>query len=124
MTLKDTSQRMLSLSARMVIYVVFTIGIIVCAKNAYTFGKDLFSGGGKDKAPGHDYVLSVVQGESEYDIAKDAADLGIVKNARMFFLQMKMYMGKDDKIAPGNYTLNSSKTGEELVEILITPQEQ
>ncbi len=124
MTLKTTSQNMVKISIRIAVCVIVMLGIFLCAKNAYTFGRDLFAGGGHDRAPGHDLILTVSEGESEYDIAKDAADIGIVKSALAFYLQIKLYTGEDEKIVPGDYRLNSSKTGEELVEILTTPPEE
>ncbi|MBQ3665871.1 MAG: hypothetical protein II919_07175 [Lachnospiraceae bacterium] len=121
MTLKTTSKSMVKISIRIAVCVVVMLGIFLCAKNAYIFGRDLFAGGGYEKAPGHDLILTVTEGESEYEIAKEAADIGIVKSALTFYIQIKLYTGENEKIIPGDYRLNSSKTGEELVEILTTP---
>ena len=123
MTLKKTSQSMMRLSVKIAIYVIFIGGLLLAARGSYQFGREIFSDKGKDKTPGTDVTVTVKAGESQLALAKDLAGKGVVKNAYVFFIQLKLYKPdrKGAKIAPGEYVLNSSKSGEELAESLYTP---
>ena len=93
------------------------------ARGGYQFGKGIFSDKGFDKAPGIDVTVTIHAGDDEMDIAKNLVDKGVVGNAYIFFIQLKLYKPdvKGAKIEPGDYTLNSSKSGEELVDALYNP---
>ncbi len=124
MTLKNTSQRMFKLSIKVAIYVVAAIMIVIVARSAYDFGMALFSDKGMDSAPGQDIGITITKGESHQAIAKDLQESGVVKNSTVFYLQLKLYLGDGEKVYPGEYTLNSSMSGEELVKILKTKPEE
>ena len=124
MTLKNTSEKMLKTSINIAVLVLAIAGVIIVARTGYSFGKQLFSAKGADKEPGREVGITVSSGDSQYDIAKNLAEEGVVKNALVFYIQIKLYSTKEDKIVPGYYKLNTSKSGEELVEILISPPEQ
>lgn len=121
MTLKKTSESMMKISVKIAVYVVVVIGIVFCARESYSFGKTLFSESGRDKEPGRDITVTVESGDSNYDIAKKLESEGVVDNALAFYIQIRLYSSDKDEIVPGDYSLNSSKSGEELVEILNTP---
>lgn len=123
MTLKKTSEGMMRLSIKIAVYVIFIGGLLFVARESYQFGREIFSDKGKDKTPGIDVTVTVKEGESQMTLAKDLASKGVVKNAYIFFIQLKLYKPdrKGAKIAPGEYVLNSSKSGEELAESLYTP---
>ena len=124
MTLKNTSEKMFRTSIKIAIYVFVILGIIIVAKSSYSFGESIFTGKGKDSAPGKDITITVSKGESLKEIANDAKTSGIVDNSIVFYIQLKLYMSKSDKIKEGQYTLNSSMSGENLVNKLIAGDEQ
>ena len=124
MTLKNTSEKMFRTSIKIAIYVFVILGIIIVAKSSYSFGESIFTGKGKDSAPGKDITITVSKGESLKEIANDAKTSGIVDNSIVFYIQLKLYMSKSDTIKEGQYTLNSSMSGENLVNKLIAGDEQ
>ncbi len=55
------------------------------------------------------------------ELAQMLVDEGVVGDKIVFFVQQFLYIGKEDKILPGQYVVNSSLSGEKIIEILLTP---
>lgn len=117
MSLKKTSRNILNLSIKISIYALMLTLLIVLSTKGYGFGKAVFSEKGYEKAPGIDVSITVDSGESVMSVAQELVDLGVVKSKIVFFVQTKLYQGK---FIPGTYTVNSSASPEDIIEILST----
>jgi UPF0755 protein len=103
-----------------VILLVVYFGVKI-AYTGYDFGYRVFTEGAVDEAPGKDVLIQIREDMSEYEIAQLFEERGLVRNARLFFLQLKLSVYKGN-VVPGVYTLNTSMTPQELM-AAIAPEE-
>jgi UPF0755 protein len=104
-----------------VILLVVYFGVRL-AYTGYDFGYRVFTEGAVDEAPGKDVLIQIREDMSEYEIAQLFEERGLVRNARLFFLQLKLsvYSGK---VVPGVYTVNTSMMPQEIM-AAIAPEEE
>lgn len=122
--LKNTSVGMMKISVSIFVYTMLIVCMILLATTGYEFGKDIFSTKGKQDKPGVDVNITIKQGSGRMDIAKNLWDNGVIENKLVFYVQTILYCDEADGFIPGDYVLNTSQSGEELVEILTTPREK
>lgn len=120
MSLKRTSENMMRVSIKISVYTLLIVCLVLLAGRGYLFGKAIFSDKGYEKSPGTDIVITISEGESKMDVAKKLEDKGVVNDKIVFYVQSILYEGK---FIPGEYTLNSSLSGEDIIEVLSTPVE-
>ncbi len=116
MNLKKISGHFTRSMVKIVIYVVLVLVLVVAGHTAYKYGQRVFSEKGIEDAPGKDIYVTVPQGASDGDVASLLESYGLVDDAFIFKLQLKIYGAKN--IKPGEYTLNTSQSGEEMIHIL------
>jgi UPF0755 protein len=104
-----------------VILLVIYAGVLI-ASVGYDFGYRVFTETAVDEAPGTDALIQIREDMSEYDIAQLLEERGMVRNAKLFFLQMKLSV-YNGKAVPGVYTVNSSMTPQELM-AAISPENE
>lgn len=70
-----------------------------------------------DKEPGRDVVVQVTSDMSESDIGQMLEEKGLIRDGRLFLAQLKLsaYSGK---LLPGIYTLSTSMTGRDMMEVM------
>jgi UPF0755 protein len=104
-----------------VILLVVYFGIQIAAFG-YDFGYRVFTETAVDDAPGTDALIQIKEDMSEYEIAQLLEERGMVRDAKLFFLQLKLsnYSGKE---VPGVYTVNSSMTPQEIMAVISPEQE-
>lgn len=122
--LKNTSMGMMKISVSIFIYTMLIVCMVLLATTGYEFGKDVFSTKGKQSKPGVDVNIRIESGSGRMDIANNLWNNGVVDNKLVFFVQTILYCDESDGFIPGDYVLNTSWSGEELVEILTTPREE
>jgi UPF0755 protein len=105
-----------------VILLVVYFGVRI-ASVGYDFGYRVFTETAVDEAPGKDALIQVKEDMSEYEIAQLLEEHGMVRSAKLFFLQWKLsvYSGKE---VPGVYTVNSSMTPQEIMAVIAPEQEE
>jgi UPF0755 protein len=104
-----------------VILLVVYFGVKI-AYTGYDFGYRVFTEGAVDEAPGKDVLIQIREDMSEYEIAQLLCERGLVRDARLFYLQLKLSVYKG-KVVPGVYTVNTSMTPQELM-AAISPEEE
>ncbi len=115
MSLNKTSKSIVSVSIRISIYVLLLTFLIVFAQRGYKFGVAVFTDKGVDDAPGKDVTVVVNSGDGSMEVARALESQGIIKDARVFFVQTILYSGK---FKPGTYTINTSSSPDDIIEIL------
>lgn len=121
--LKNTSVGMMKVSIKIFIYTMLVITMVFFATTGYDFGKAVFSDEGSQKAPGTDVSVTIEKGFGRMDVAELLYNKGIVENKMVFYVQTLLYCEKESDLIAGVYVINTSMSGEEIVELLITPQE-
>ena len=102
---------------RLVIYVVIIVAIIAIGKSAYKFGYAVFADRRMAEPPGVEVTVTIKPRTSAYKIGKLLQRKGLIKDAKVFFIQEKLsdYKGK---IQPGSYILNTSYDVNKILAIL------
>ncbi len=110
-----------------VLKVVFAIVVIVlvykAAVVAYDYGYRVFQEPPVSESPGMDVVVEVTVGKSPLQIGQILETKGLIKDARLFYIQNLLSRYKD-KLQPGVYTLNTSMTMEEMMGVMAVEKEE
>ncbi len=120
MNLKNTSEKMMRVAIKVSVYTILIACMILIAREGYRFGRAVVSDDGYESSPGTDVTITISGNESKMEVAEKLEEQGIVENKIVFYVQSLLY---EAKYIPGEYTLNSSLSGEDIVEILSTPIE-
>ena len=98
--------------AVLVIFYVYKAAAI-----AYDYGYRIFAEGPVSEEPGFDVDIAITSDKDVRDIGELLETRGLIKDGKLFVLQelLSEYHGK---IKEGAYTLNTSMTVEEMLEIM------
>lgn len=96
----------------LVIFVLFKAGTF-----AYDFGYRIYTEEPVSKEPGQDVVVEIEEGMSATSIGKLLEDKNLIRDDKLFAVQMKI-SSYAKTIRPGIYTLNTSMTSEEMMQIM------
>ena len=103
---------------RWMLYVAAVFILIRCARAAYTFGYNVFDEHGMvSEENGVDVSVIVRETQSVYEVGKMLREKGLIKDARVFQVQEKLYKGENE-IQPGMYVFNTSQNAEKILNIL------
>lgn len=121
MNLKKISENFFSFSIRTVVWVLLIIALVVFASRGFIFGQQVFSSKGMDNEPGRDVTVTINKSDSLMDVANKLVDEGVVEDKWVYYVQSLIYEGK---YIEGEYIINTSKCGEDIVEQLSTKIEK
>ncbi|MGN0415102.1 MAG: endolytic transglycosylase MltG [Agathobacter sp.] len=110
----------IAFTVMVVLLIVF--GTINLCRTGYDYGYRLFTETAVDLAPGEDVLVLVEPGTSGYALARKLEEKGLIRDAKLFYLQLKL-SAYSKSIEPGTYTLNTSMTPKEMM-IAMSPGEQ
>lgn len=97
---------------------VFAIVIVYKgAVMAYDYGYRVFQETPVAEKPGTDVSVEITVGKSALQIGEILEAKGLIRDAKLFYIQNLLSHYKD-KLRAGNYTLNTSMTMEEMMEIM------
>lgn len=101
-----------------ILLLVLVLVLIARAGNAaYDLGYRIFTEPAIEQAPGRDVSVRVYDKMSEMELGSLLEEKGLVKNGILFALQLRL-SSHDNKVKSGKYTLNTSQTAEELIQVL------
>lgn len=90
---------------------------------AYNFAYRVFTEEPVAVAPGRDVTVSITEGKGYWDIAKTLEEKGLVRDAKLAFIQIYTSEYRKD-MKPGAYVLNTSMTAEEMFAIMAAETEE
>lgn len=102
---------------RIAILAVIMLLLSKIGKYAFDFGYRIFTEEPMSSAPGRDVAITIVQGDSLKEICEMLEEKGLVRDAKLTWVQKKVSV-YDGDIEPGFYTLNTSMTADEMFEII------
>jgi UPF0755 protein len=102
----------------LVIIMIYNFGI-----KAYSFGFSVFADQPVAAEPGRDVNVSIDAGLSDYELGQLLEEKGLIRDARLFYVQMKL-MAADDEVNSGRYTLNTSMTAEAMIRTITADAEE
>ncbi len=115
--------RLLKMTIRIFLVVLICGGLLYAAKSAYDIGYRIYTETPVESEPGTDVEIVVGNNLSAYSLGKLLKSHGLIDNAIVFTVQMKLSQYADTVI-PGTYTLNTSQTATEMLAILSTEVEE
>jgi len=107
---------------RLFIVLVLISFIYKLGFSAYDFGYRVFAEEPVTGEPGRDIDVTIPMGSSAMEIGEILENSGLIRDKRLFFLQERLseYHGK---LSPGEYTLNTSQTAQDMMEIMAEEEE-
>ncbi len=84
---------------------------------AYALGYRIFTERAVDREPGRDVTVRIQEGMSAQELGSLLEEKGLVDNGILFAIQLKL-SALEDKLKSGKYTLNTSQTAEEMIQVL------
>jgi len=107
---------------RILIVLVLVSFIYKLGFKAYDFGYRVFAEEAMSPEPGRDIEVTIPMGSSAMDIGEILENSGLIKDKTLFFVQERLseYHGK---LFPGTYTLNTSQTAQDMMEIMAEEEE-
>ncbi len=108
--------------ARLFIVLVLVSLIYKLGFSAYDFGYRVFAEEPITEEPGRNIDVTIPMGSSAMEIGEILENSGLIRDKKLFFLQERLseYHGK---LAPGDYTLNTSQTAQDMMEIMAEEEE-
>ena len=119
--IRKAAGMIISISLQMIVCVIAVILIYDAGNKGFAFGESIFTPDAvSSKANGKDMLGIVEEGSSDLDVAKLLQSKGLIKDYKVFLVQAKLY---EADLRPGTYTLNTSMTSEDMLEILMSEPE-
>ena len=114
--------RFVSISFSVLVILLVLIGFVKVGTYCYDFGYRIFTEEAIDEEPGRDIVIQITDDMSGMDIAKELENKGLIQDARLFYVQLKV-SAYSKKINPGVYTLNTSMQARDMMVEMSKEQE-
>lgn len=114
--------RFVSISFSVLVILLVLIGFVKVGTYCYDFGYRIFTEEAIDEEPGRDVVIQITDDMSGMDIAKELENKGLIQDARLFYVQLKV-SAYSKKINPGVYTLNTSMQARDMMVEMSKEQE-
>lgn len=103
------------LNILMMVLIVFVV--IQLATVAYDIGYRVFTEPAMESEPGRDVMVEVESGMSVWALGTELEEKGLVDNHILFTVQLQL-SSYAKKIKPGLYTLNTSMTAQEMMQVM------
>ena len=112
-----------SVSFSILIVLIVFIGAFKATTFCYDFGYRIFTEQPVDEAPGNEVVVQISKDDSAMDIGEMLEEKGLIRDSELYVAQyyLSAYV---DKLLPGTYTLNTSMTAKEMMNIMSIPVEE
>lgn len=99
------------------IMVLVVIVVLRAGKTAYGMGYRIFMEPAMEEAPGQDVTVEVKKGMSPMELGELLEGKKLVDSGVLFMLQLQV-LDYNDKLKPGTYTLNTSQTAKEMMQVM------
>ena len=104
------------------VVVLIIYGTVRLASVGYEFGYRVFTEPAVSEEPGVDIPVLIKEGMSDKEIAETLEEKGLIRDASLGYLQIKLSAYSGEAI-PGAYTLNTSMVMNEMLVVICTEQE-
>lgn len=109
--------RILSISFSVLIFIVVVYGLYQAGLKAYSYGYRIFTEPAVSSGNGRDRLVNIKNSMDASDVAQLLENKGLIRDKWLFVLQLKL-LEYEDRLVPGHYTLNTSMTAREMMEIM------
>lgn len=109
------SLAVIRISTKAIITVLLIALLVAGSKKGYEFGYSIFHAPAMDAEPGRDRFIILSGKESIYEVGEMLMYAGLIRDAKAFAIQAYCY---EYEVKKGEYTLNSSLSSKELINLL------
>ena len=109
--------RLVSISFTVLLFVIAVYGLYELGLKSYNYGYRIFAEPPMSAGEGKDRLVQVKDSMSEMEIAEMLEEKGLIRDRFLFVLQLKV-SGYSGKLIAGPYTLNTSMTAEEMLQVM------
>jgi len=106
-----------SLVLKVAVIVTAILLVYKGAVTAYDYGYRLFTEPPVSEGTGREVTVSITSGKGAKEVGELLESKGLIRDARLFYFQ-ELFSDYHDKIQPGIYTLDSSMTAEEMLDVI------
>ncbi len=99
------------------IMVLIVIVVLKTGKTAYDMGYRIFTEPAMEETPGQDMTVQIKEGMSSLELGNLLEEKKLVDSGLLFAIQL-FVLDYDDKLKPGTYTLNTSQTAKEMMQVM------
>lgn len=117
MDIKQMILAVLGTIFRVAVVIVVVVFVYRAALMAYDYGYRIFQETPVSAAPGSDMRVEITVGKSPLQIGEILEQKGLIRDARLFYIQNLLSKYKD-KLQAGSYVLNTSMTMEEMMAVM------
>lgn len=124
MEIKQVAGAVLGTILKVVVAVLVIFYVYKGAMMAYDYGYRIFTEPAMaQEGEGRDITVEITMGKSALEVGQILEEKGLVRDGRLFYIQnlLSAYSGK---LAPGTYTLNTSMTAREMMEVMAVKEEE
>lgn len=108
---------------RLAILIFVVIGIYRIGEYSYLYSYSVISDVAAEAPPGRDISITLSRGVEAKEIATVLERKGLVKDANVFQIQLKLN-GYEDDLKSGTYILNTSMTPKEMMRVMAGEEEE
>lgn len=102
---------------RLAILILIIVGVYRVGETAYLYCYSIVADTAVDQAPGKDVSVTLDSDMTVKDAARLLEKKGLVRDADIFRIQLKMAR-YEDKLKRGSYVLNTSMTPKEMMKVM------
>lgn len=109
------SLAVISISTKVVVYVLLIALLVVGARKGYEFGYSIFYAPAMEAEPGRDKLIVLYGDESILEVGERLENIGLIRDAKAFAVQAYCY---EYEVKKGEYWLNTSLSSKEIINLL------
>lgn len=99
------------------IMALIVVAVLKVGRTAYDMGYRIFTEPAMEEAPGRDVTVHVKEGASLVELGNVLEEKKLVDSGLLFTVQL-LVLDYDDKLKAGTYTLNTSQTAKEMMQVM------
>jgi UPF0755 protein len=115
--------KFIKIAFSIMVALIILYGTVSVAVVAYDFGYRVFTEAPMDQEACKRVRVTIEPGMSGKEIGEVLVEKGLIRDANLFVLQMKLSI-YDGKVLPGEYILNTSMTAKEMMAVMAMDEEE
>lgn len=105
------------------IMILVVIVVLRAGRVSYDLGYRIFTEPAMEEAPGQDISVRIDKNMSPMELGNLLEEKKLVNSGLLFMLQLKV-LDYDDKLKAGTYTLNTSQTAREMMQVMAEEEDE
>lgn len=117
MSISKIVMRLVSISFHVLVFLVIVYGLYQFGLRSYDYGYRIFTESAVTSGDGRDRLVQIKSSMDASDIGELLEEKGLIRDKWLFVIQLKL-SEYSKSIEPGRYTLNTSMTAKEMMQIM------